>query len=53
MVAAVLYLLFPADLIPDWLLGLGIIDDFAIVSLLTGVAVKLMNREINRTDREL
>ena len=45
-------LLFPADLIPDWLLGIGIIDDFAVVSLLVGLAVRLLNKEIGKMDRE-
>ncbi len=42
--AAVLYLFSPYDLVPDWLIGFGIIDDIAIVSLLVSFAVKLVNR---------
>ncbi|MCB2217463.1 YkvA family protein [Desulfofustis glycolicus] len=34
LAAGVLYLLSPYDLLPDWFLGLGIIDDLAVVSLL-------------------
>lgn len=33
LIAAAVYVLSPYDLLPDWLLGLGIIDDFAVVSL--------------------
>lgn len=41
---AVLYLLSPFDLIPDWIVGLGWIDDLALVSLLVGLAIKLVTR---------
>jgi uncharacterized membrane protein YkvA (DUF1232 family) len=34
-VAVALYLISPYDLIPDWILGPGFIDDIAVVSLLT------------------
>jgi len=44
MLAALAYLLFPQDLIPDWLLGIGIIDDLGIVTLLTWVALKIIDR---------
>ena len=52
LVLAVFYLIFPADIIPDWLLGLGIIDDFAVVSILVGLAVRLLNKEIDKMDRD-
>lgn len=41
---AVLYLFSPYDLLPDWIVGLGFIDDIAIVSLLIGFAVRLVDR---------
>jgi uncharacterized membrane protein YkvA (DUF1232 family) len=44
LLAAILYLLSPFDLLPDWILGLGLIDDLAIVSLLVGWAIYLVNR---------
>ncbi len=42
---ALLYLLSPIDLIPDWLLGFGIIDDFAVVSLLVWLALKIIQKD--------
>ena len=50
VLAAFLYALFPADLIPDWLLGLGIIDDLTVVTLLVGVALKILDKK--KIDRE-
>ncbi len=41
---AILYLLFPFDLVPDWALGLGLLDDLVIVSLLVGWAIRLAGR---------
>ncbi len=40
LAVAIAYLLSPFDLIPDWLMGLGIIDDLAIVSLLVAWAIR-------------
>ncbi len=42
LAAALVYLVSPFDLLPDWLLGLGIIDDFAVVSLLVWWALRLL-----------
>lgn len=42
LVVAILYLLSPFDLVPDWILGLGLLDDLAIVSLLVGLAIRLV-----------
>ena len=39
--AALVYLISPFDLIPDWLAVFGIVDDIAIVSLIISFAVKL------------
>lgn len=38
---AVIYVISPYDLLPDWLLGFGLIDDFAVVSLLVWLARRL------------
>ena len=49
---AVLYLISPFDLVPDWLAGLGIVDDIAVVSLLLSYAIRLVNKRKNkRTDQ--
>ena len=44
LLLAMLYLLSPFDLIPDWIIGLGLLDDLAIVSLLVGWAIRLVGR---------
>ena len=44
LLGALLYAIFPADIIPDWLLGLGILDDLTVVSLLVGLALKLLDK---------
>lgn len=46
---AALYLISPFDLVPDWLVGLGLVDDIAVVSLLLSYAVRLVKkrRKIN------
>ncbi len=36
--AAVLYFILPLDLLPDFIVGLGLIDDFAIISYVFGLA---------------
>lgn len=41
LITAAVYLISPYDLLPDWLLGLGIIDDFVVVSLLIWLARRL------------
>ncbi len=41
LAAALIYLVWPYDLLPDWVLGLGIIDDLAVVSLLVWLAMKI------------
>ncbi len=42
--AAVVYLLSPVDLIPDWILGYGLLDDLTIVSLLVALALKIAQK---------
>ncbi|MDO9040717.1 MAG: DUF1232 domain-containing protein [Desulfocapsaceae bacterium] len=44
LVVAILYLLSPFDLVPDWIIGLGLLDDLAIVSLLVGLAIRLVSQ---------
>lgn len=44
LLLAILYLLSPFDFVPDWILGLGLLDDLAIVSLLVGLAIRLASR---------
>jgi len=43
---AIIYLLSPFDLVPDWIGGLGLVDDLAIVSLLVGWAIRLATRRV-------
>ncbi len=49
LAAALVYLVSPYDLVPDWLLGLGIIDDFAVVTFLVWLALRLIGA---RSDAE-
>lgn len=51
---AIVYLLSPFDLVPDWLGALGFIDDLAIVSLLVGWAIRFAERRMRgqATDRK-
>lgn len=44
LVLAIVYLLSPFDLVPDWIAGLGLLDDLVIVSLLVGWAIRLASR---------
>jgi len=43
--AAIVYLLSPVDLVPDWILGFGLLDDLTIVSLLVAYALKLAQKK--------
>ena len=45
LLAALIYLVLPYDLLPDWFLGLGIVDDLAVVSLLVWLALRLLGNE--------
>ncbi len=51
-VAAALYLISPFDLIPDWILGPGFIDDIAVVSLLLGYGVRLLQKRHARKTQQ-
>lgn len=53
-VAAVVYLLSPYDLVPDWLAGLGIVDDIAVITLAFSVISRLLKRrEKNAKDQDV
>lgn len=47
LIAALIYLVWPYDLLPDWFLGLGIVDDLAVVSLLVWLAIRLLGKDNN------
>jgi len=49
LAAAIFYLLSPLDLIPDWLTGLGLIDDLTIVTLLVAWAIRRLPHQANDT----
>ena len=50
LAAAGLYLISPVDLIPDWIVGLGFLDDIAVVPLLVTVAYRLLKKnKMNHT----
>lgn len=41
---AIVYLLSPFDLVPDWILGFGQLDDLTLVSLLVAWALKIAEK---------
>ena len=41
---AIVYLLSPLDFIPDWITGLGLLDDLTIVSLLVAWALRIAKK---------
>lgn len=41
---AILYLLSPFDLVPDWIVGFGLLDDLTVVSLLVAWAIKIAEK---------
>ena len=43
---AIIYILSPLDIIPDWLLGIGSIDDFAILALTLPFIMKELDKFI-------
>jgi uncharacterized membrane protein YkvA (DUF1232 family) len=47
IVFAILYLLSPFDLVPDWITGLGLLDDLTIVSLLVAWALRIAENHKN------
>lgn len=44
IVGGILYFVSPVDVIPDWLLGLGLVDDAAVLGLL----INQMDKELTR-----
>ncbi|MBC8208655.1 MAG: DUF1232 domain-containing protein [Desulfobulbaceae bacterium] len=48
LLAALIYLMSPYDLLPDWILGLGLVDDITLVTLLVGLAIRLAERANRR-----
>ena len=51
--AAVVYLISPIDLVPDWIPVLGQLDDLLVVPALVGCAVLLLPREVLDRHRPL
>ena len=43
---AILYLISPFDLVPDWIIGFGLLDDLTVVSLLVAWAIKIAEKQI-------
>ena len=41
---AILYLLSPFDLVPDWILGFGFLDDLTVVSFLVAWAINIAEK---------
>ncbi|MEJ2133897.1 MAG: DUF1232 domain-containing protein [Desulfofustis sp.] len=52
LAAALIYLVLPYDLLPDWFLGLGIVDDLAVVSLLVWLALRLLDGDGNTNKQD-
>lgn len=48
---AIIYLLSPFDLVPDWIIGFGLLDDLTVVSFLVAWALKIAekNKKLNNT----
>ncbi|MCK5069628.1 MAG: DUF1232 domain-containing protein [Desulfocapsa sp.] len=44
LACAIIYLLSPYDLLPDWIMGLGFIDDITIVSFLVAWAIRIAEK---------
>lgn len=42
--SAIVYLLSPVDLVPDWILGFGLLDDLTVVSILVALALKIAQK---------
>lgn len=41
---AIVYLLSPFDLIPDWIMGFGMLDDLTVVSFLVAWAIRIAEK---------
>jgi len=44
LAVAIMYLLSPFDLFPDWILGFGFLDDLTVVTFLVTWAIKLVEK---------
>ncbi len=44
---AILYLISPFDLIPDWIIGFGLLDDLTLVSILVAWAIRIAEKYNN------
>lgn len=42
---AILYFISPFDLVPDWIVGFGLLDDLTVVSILIAWAVKIAEKK--------
>lgn len=45
-IVALAYLLFPIDLIPDFFVGLGILDDVTVITLLLSAAIRRLPQDV-------
>jgi uncharacterized membrane protein YkvA (DUF1232 family) len=52
VVLAILYLISPADFVPDFIPVLGWLDDVGVLGLLIGLAYKLLPRELYESLRQ-
>jgi uncharacterized membrane protein YkvA (DUF1232 family) len=52
LTAAMVYLLSPLDLIPDFIPIIGKLDDLIIVSILTVIANRFISKDIKKEARE-
>jgi uncharacterized membrane protein YkvA (DUF1232 family) len=41
---AIVYLLSPFDLVPDWIMGFGMLDDLTVVSFLVAWAIRIAEK---------
>lgn len=47
--AGIVYSLSPVDLLPDWIPGLGLLDDAAVLPTLIGLAMVLVPKEVKQS----
>jgi len=45
LAVAIMYLLSPFDLVPDWILGFGFLDDLTVVTFLVAWAIKIVEKK--------
>lgn len=44
LAVAILYLLSPFDLVPDWIMGFGFLDDLTVISFLVAWAINIAEK---------